>query len=194
MNNPLKKYWREAVIVIMALLIIFPFWRNYMKQCPIITETVIITDTCWMTAYVKVVPPVRIIRIPDISGVIRDTVYETIFGPIAGVDSTETYQSVYLDTISIGAHRLSYAHLVTGSLDSSIYDLFVRQDTIIREISRPTVVYKEPWLELSATAHSQGDNFVPGIQLKSRKYQINYGFDLVQGRHNLGIGYRFWKF
>jgi hypothetical protein len=185
----MKKYWREIIIGVLALLLVFPFWRNHLTPpCPVITQVRTVTDTCWLTVTEK---PRRVFVYKmkyDTSIIYANLVqYDTLF-----LDKNPD-QKVYIDTLHIGRSQLAYAHLVTGTIDSSIYSLMTTPDTVVYEVDRPKIIYREPFLNVFATAKTQGDNFAPGIALQRNNWMAGYGFDLIRGRHELMIGYRIGK-
>lgn len=185
----IEKYWREAVIAVLLLLLVIPFWRNNTKApCDVITEIRTVTDTCWITTHVS--PKLRTIykEVHDTSyvAVVRirtDTVFATI----------KPDQNVYVDTVNLGRSRLAYAHLVTGTLDSSIYSFTEMIDTVFKTKEIISRVYREPFLEFLGTAKTSGNNFIPGIAVKRKDWMLGYGIDLVNGRHELLAAYRFSK-
>jgi len=186
----IEKYWREALIILLLLLLTVPFWiANRKAPCDVLKETRTVTDTVWFSVHHK---PRKITLYRDRT--ITDTIYghdmvsyDTIFQTVS------PGQSVYIDTIDVGRSRLAYAHLVTGSIDSSIYSLTETMDTVYKTKEIFSVVEREPFIEFYTTARTAGNNFSPGLAVKHKKWMAGYGFDLVNSRHEIFAAYRIWK-
>lgn len=205
----MKKYWKEIVILSLAVYILWPGVARYINVC----QATCVTDTVYLERIVERPTVVYSDSVQTIvkrlQVVVRDTQrmvrYDSLLVPVyrdsITHDTVEVAVAVqnYQDTVDVGYGKIIGSHEVAGWLLNSKYRYYNTEPVVVRPPDRDRLITASPVVGLSRVSalvdpdqNYRDVGVSVGAQVMMPKWLVQYQYDIVQRRSEVTVGYRLW--